>query len=307
MKGVNIVYVNIKIFFARVIILIIGGSASQNLAAKVANLLHDRLCPIETHKFPDGERYIRIKGEIPDEVVVIQSTGYPQDENFMELFLIIKTLKDIGADKVKAVIPYLGYSRQDKRFKPGEAVSVKIIAELLEAAGADEVFSVNLHEHNIIKFFNIPAHELSAIPLLAKHLSPMVDDPIIVAPDKGALAHAKTMAEIIGCEYDYMEKVRISPEKVETRLKSFDVEGRSAIIVDDIISTGGTIVNAARILRSQGANDIKVACVHAVLVDDALLKIFSVGVDDVIATDTIKSEVSRVSVAPLIVEALKWD
>jgi len=288
-----------------VIILIIGGSASQNLAAKVANLLHDQLCPIETRKFPDGERYIRIKGEIPDEVVVIQSTGYPQDENFMELFLIIKSLKDIGADKVKAVIPYLGYSRQDKRFKPGEAVSVKIIAELLEAAGADEVFSINLHEHNIIKFFNIPAYELSAIPLLAEHLSSRVDDPIIIAPDKGALDHAKTMAEIIGCEYDYMEKVRISAEKVETHLKNFNVEGRSAIIVDDIISTGGTIVNASRILHSQGAMNIKVVCVHPVLVDDALLRIFSTGVEEVIATDTIKSEVSVVSVAPLIAEALK--
>lgn len=289
------------------IILIIGGSASQNLAAKVANLLNDQLCPIETRKFPDGERYIRIKGKIPDEVVVIQSTGYPQDENFMELFLIIKNLKDIGADKVKAVIPYLGYSRQDKRFKPGEAVSVKIIAELLEAAGADEVFSINLHEHNIINFFNIPAYELSAIPLLAEHLSSKVDDPIIIAPDKGALDHARTMAGIIGCEYDYMEKVRISPERVETRLKNFNIEGRSAIIVDDIISTGGTIVNASRILHSQGAKEIKVACVHPVLVGDALLRIFSTGVDDVIATDTIKSEVSRVSVASLIAEALKGD
>lgn len=298
---------NIKIFFARVIILIIGGSASQNLAAKVANLLNDQLCPIETHKFPDGERYVRIKGEIPDEVVVIQSTGYPQDENFMELFLIIKNLKDIGADKVKAVIPYLGYSRQDKRFKPGEAVSVKIIAELLEAAGADEVFSVNLHEHDIINFFNIPVYELSAIPLLAEHLSVGVDDPIIIAPDKGALDHARSMARIIGCEYDYMEKVRISPERVETRLKNFDVEGRSVIIVDDIISTGGTIVNASRILHTQGPKEVKVACVHPVLVGDALLRIFSTGVDEVIATDTIKSEVSIVSVAPLIAEALKGD
>jgi len=193
----------------------------------------------------------------------------------------------------------------DLRFKPGEAVSVKIIAELLEAAGADEVFSINLHEHNIIKFFNIPAYELSAIPLLAEHLSSRVDDPIIIAPDKGALDHAKTMAGIIGCEYDYMEKVRISAEKVETHLKNFNVEGRSAIIVDDIISTGGTIVNASRILHSQGAMDIKVVCVHPVLVDDALLRIFSTGVEEVIATDTIKSEVSVVSVAPLIAEALK--
>ncbi len=287
------------------IILIIGGSASQNLAAKVANLLDEQLCPIETRRFPDGERYVRIKDEISDEVVVIQSTGYPQDENFMELFFIIKNLKDIGAKKVKVVIPYLGYSRQDKRFKPGEAISVKIIAELLEAAGADEIFSINLHEHKIIEFFNILAHDLSAIPLLAEHLSSKVDDPVIIAPDKGALDYAKTMANIIGCEYDHMEKTRISPERVETRIKNLDIEGKSAIVVDDIISTGGTIVNASRILKDQGAREIRVACVHPVLVDDALLRIFSAGVDDVIATDTIKSEVSVVSVAPLIAETLK--
>lgn len=287
------------------IVLIIGGSASQNLAAKVANLLDEQLCSIETHKFPDGERYIRIKDDIQDEVVVIQSTGYPQDENFMELFFIIKNLKDIGADRVKVIIPYLGYSRQDKRFKSGEAVSVKIIAELLEAAGADEILSINLHEHKIIEFFSIPAHDLSAIPLLAEHLSSRVDDPIIIAPDKGALDYAKTIGRIMGCEYDQMEKVRVSPERVETRVKNLDIDGRSAIIVDDIISTGGTIVNAARILKDQGAGEILVACVHPVLVDDALLRIFSAGVDDVIATDTIKSEVSVVSVAPLIAETLK--
>ncbi len=285
--------------------MIIGGSASQKLAANVTALLNDHLCPIETRRFPDGERYIRIGGEIPDDIVVIQSTGYPQDENFMELFFIVKNLKDLGARNVRVVIPYMGYSRQERRFKSGEAVSAKIIAELLEAAGVDELFFINLHEKSIIEFFNIPVHELSAVPLLAEHLANKVEDAVIIAPDKGASDYAEEMGNLIGCEWDYMEKRRISPEKVETRVKYLDIVDRDAVIVDDIISTGGTIVNASRILQSQGARSVLVACVHPILVDDALLRIFSTGVKDVIATDTILSEVSFVSVAPIIAEALK--
>ena len=118
--------------------MIIGGSASQDLASHVAKELGEEICYVETKKFPDGERYLRIDGQIEDEVTVIQSTGYPQDENLMELMFIVSTLKDLGAKKVKVVVPYLGYARQEKRFKDGESVSAKIICNLIEAAGADE-------------------------------------------------------------------------------------------------------------------------------------------------------------------------
>ncbi|HSO25200.1 MAG TPA: ribose-phosphate diphosphokinase, partial [Methanobacteriaceae archaeon] len=134
--------------------MIIGGSASQKLAAKVAKELDDYLCPVETRKFPDGERYLRFKGEIEKEVVVVQSTGYPQDENLMELLFILKNLKSLGAEEIKVVIPYFGYGRQEMRFKSGEAVSASITAELIEFAGATEVFSINLHENKVADFFN---------------------------------------------------------------------------------------------------------------------------------------------------------
>ncbi|MGB8233846.1 MAG: ribose-phosphate diphosphokinase [Methanobacterium sp.] len=285
--------------------MIIGGSASQKLAAKVAWSLGENLTPIETRRFPDGERYIRIKGDVLRDVVVIQSTGYPQDENLMELFLLLKNLKSLGVERTRVVIPYFGYGRQERRFKSGEAVSAVIVAELLEAAGASEIYSINLHEKNIKEFFNIPVHEISAMPLIANYIEQQIDNPMIIGPDKGALGFAQEVSGILKCECDYLDKVRISPEKVEMKPKNLDVEGRDVVIIDDIISTGGTIVSASKILRDLGANKVVVGCVHPVLVEDALLKIFAAGVDDVFATDTLKSDVSNISVAPLLSGYLK--
>ncbi len=285
--------------------MIIGGSASQKLAAKIAKELKCPLIPIETKRFPDGERYIRIKGKVDEEVIVVQSTGYPQDENLMELFLILKNLKSMGVKKIKVVIPYFGYGRQERRFKSGEAVSAVIVADLLEAAGADEIFCINLHEENIKEFFHIPVHNLSAMKPIADYIKKTINNPVIVAPDKGAFGFAKEIAEILGCEYDYLEKTRLSPEVVETKPKNLDVNGKEAVIIDDIISTGGTIVNAAKILKEHGATKVIVSCVHPVLVEDALLKIFAANVDDVIATDTLRSDVSLISVAQLVANAIK--
>ncbi len=287
------------------VFLIIGGSASQKLAAKVAREMGENLTPIETRRFPDGERYIRINDEVPSEVVVIQSTGYPQDENLMELFLLLKNLKSLGVEKTRVVIPYYGYGRQERRFKSGEAVSAVIIAELIEAAGASEIYSINLHEKNIKEFFKIPMHEISAMPIIADYIKGHIDDPMIIGPDKSAFGFAKEISGILNCECDYLEKIRISPEVVETKPKNLDVEDREVVIIDDIISTGGTIVNAAKLLQELGARKVVVGCVHPVLVEDALLKIFAAGVEDVFATDTLRSDVSSISVAKLIAGYLK--
>lgn len=285
--------------------MIIGGSSSQKLAANIAREMGDVLCPLESRKFPDGERYIRIKGDVEDGVVVVQSTGYPQDENLMELFLILKTIRRMGIEKINTVIPYFGYGRQEKSFNTGEAISAEVVCQLIQQSGASEVYSINLHEEGICNLFNIPAHNLSAMPTMANYIGSNVDDPVIVAPDKGALGFAQEIANILNCESDYLEKTRISPDKVDTKPKNLDVDGRDAVIIDDIISTGGTIVNACGILREHGARMILVSCVHPVLVEDALLKIFAAGADDVVGTNTLKSEVSSVSVASLVADALK--
>jgi ribose-phosphate pyrophosphokinase len=287
-----------------VIILIIGGSASQKLAAQIARELGETLCPLETHKFPDGERYIRINSEVNKGVTVVQSTGHPQDENLIELFLILKTLQEMNVDDIRVVIPYFGYGRQEKSFNQGEAISAKVIANLIEFSGASEVFCINLHEEGICNLFNIPAHNLSAIPTIAEYLGNCMDDPLILAPDHGAMGFAKVIGDILNCDCDYLEKKRISPQKVETQTKRLDVKGRDVVIIDDIISTGGTIVNASRMLRKNDASKIVVSCVHPVMVDDALLKIFTAGADEIIGTDTLKSEVSAISVAKLVAESL---
>jgi len=306
-----------------VIILIIGGSASQKLAAEVANELGEYLCPIETKKFPDGERYIRIKGTIEEKVVVIQSTGYPQDENLLELLFIIKNLKSLGADEIKVVIPYFGYGRQEKRFKEGEAISAEIVANLIQDAGANEVISIDLHEDSVRNFFKIPSQNITATTPIANYISNLSNNPIIIAPDKGALGFAEEISKLLDCDSTYLTKVRLSPEKVETQIADISnetnnenssnkskvainsVKGKDAFIVDDIIATGGTIVNAIAILKEHGAKSVSVCCVHPILVNDAILKIYAAGAKSIAGTDSLKSEVSVISVAKIIADSLR--
>lgn len=304
----------IKFYLKLVILLIIGGSASQNLTAKIAAELGDEICPIEIKRFPDGEKYIRIKGKIEEEMIIVQSTGYPQDENLIELLFLISTLKDLGAKKIRVVLPYFGYGRQEKCFKEGETISAKVVSNLIEKTGATEFISLNLHEDSLRDFFSIPTHNLSAIPVIAEYIKKNTKNPIIVGPDKGALDFTTEIANILKCESIYLSKVRISPDKVETKIvanvndSKIDismVEGKEVVLVDDIISTGGTIINATKILKEHGAKSVDVCFVHPVLVNDAVLKIYGAGVRNIIGTDTLTSDVSHVSVANIVANFLK--
>ena len=299
--------------------MIIGGSSSQDLAANVARELGEEVCYVETRKFPDGERYLRIPCEIEDEVTVIQSTGYPQDENLMELLFIISNLKDLGAKKVRVVVPYMGYARQEKRFNPGETISAKIVCELIEAAGADEFITFNIHEKCVLDFFDIPARNISAMPAIAEFLNETSDEkPLIIAPDKGAYGFAQEISEIIGCDCTYLTKVRLGPDKVETKIVDVrcdsesentvnvdSVKGKHAIIIDDIIATGGTIVNAINILKQYGASTIDVCCVHPILTNNGATRIYSAGANKIIGTNSLSSDTSRVSLAKSIADALR--
>lgn len=289
--------------------MIIGGSASQALAAEVARELDDKLCSVETKKFPDGERYFRIKDEIPaqEHVIIVQSTGYPQDENMMELFFILDTLSDMNVTNITLVSPYLGYSRQERRFKEVECISAKATAKLIQTMGVKHLISINLHEQSICDLYDIPVDNLSAMPAIAEHIRETYPEkkPIILAPDRGAENFAKEIATLLNTDHDYLEKVRLSPEKVKTKTKNISVNNRAVIIVDDIISTGGTIVNAINILKLQGAKSVDVICVHPVLVNDAILKINAAGSNSVQGTNTLKSEVAKISVAKTIANHLK--
>ena len=303
--------------------MIISGSASQDLAAHVAKELREELCYVEFKSFPDGERYLRVNGKVDEEVTIIQSTGHPQDENLMELLFLISNIKDLGAKYVRVVVPYLGYARQEKRFNDGEAISAKIVANLIESAGADEFITFNIHEECVLDFFSIKTQNVSAMPAIAgyinkKYIKKEKSNPIIIAPDKGAYGFAREMAEIIGCDCTYLSKVRLGPDKVETRIVDVrcegadestvnvdSVKGKNAFIIDDIIATGGTIVNAIKILKQYGAESVDVCCVHPILVNGGTVRIYAAGADKIISTNSLSSDTSRVSLAQSIVDVLR--
>jgi len=286
----------------------VAGSASGKLAARVAKSLGCPLVRPEVTRFPDGESYVRADHDFRDEhAIVVQSTCYPQNDNLIELFLLLDTAKDLGAKRVTAVVPYFGYARQDKRFKPGEAVSVRTMCKLIERAGADDIFTVDIHEEEIMANFAIPAYNLTAMSLIGRYIDKHLDlrDPVVLAPDQGALRHAKRAAAEFMADYDYLYKTRQTSTKVTMRPKRLNVSRRDVVIVDDIISTGGTVIEAVRILKKQGARDIYAACTHPVLAGGALRKIIAAGARKVIATDTIEHKTSVISVAPVIAEAIR--
>ena len=300
------------------IVLIIGGCACQDLAASVARELGEKLCYVESKKFPDGEKYLRIQGDIESEVTIIQSTGYPQDENLMELLFLISNLKDLGAKKVRVIVPYMGYARQEKRFNPGETVSAKVVCELIQSAGADEFITFNIHEESVLNFFDIPAKNISAMPVIANYFKDTIDEkPLIIAPDKGAYGFAREISQILDCDCTYLTKVRLTPDKVETKIVDVrcdsesentvnidSVKGMHAIIVDDIIATGGTIVNAVNILKEYGASKIDVCCVHPILTNNGVSRIYEAGANKIIGTNSLSSDTSRVSLAKTIADIL---
>jgi ribose-phosphate pyrophosphokinase len=229
----------------------------------------------------------------------------------------------LGAKKVRVVVPYLGYARQEKRFNPGETVSAKIVCNLIQAAGADEFITFNIHEECVLNFFDIPARNVSAMPAIAEYLDKKFfrkggDKPLIIAPDKGAYGFAQEISEIIGCDCTYLTKVRLGPDKVETKIVDVrcdsesentvnvdSVKGMHAIIVDDIIATGGTIVNAINILKQYGASSVDVCCVHPILTNNGATRIYAAGANKIIGTNSLSSDTSRVSLAKSIADALR--
>jgi ribose-phosphate pyrophosphokinase len=276
---------------------IVGGAASQLLASRVARVLGEQLLLTEFKSFPDGEQYTRVLGKIPRDVVIVQSTA--TDSDFINLLQLIDACE--GAD-ITVVIPYMGYARQDRRFKEGEAVSSRALARTLDV---EKVVTVNLHEESILRYFKTGAVNLDATPLLGEHLRGMrLADPVVIAPDGGAVSIARSAATVIGAEYDYLEKTRISGEEVEIKPKKLDIAGRDVILIDDMISTGGTMAEAISLFKAH-ASSIHVACVHPVLTGNALLRLYHAGVRDVISTDTLEKATSVVSVARLIASALR--
>jgi ribose-phosphate pyrophosphokinase len=279
---------------------IVGGPASQLLASRTARALGTEPALCEFNRFPDGELYLRIAGEIKNEsVTLIQST--PTDSDLVSLLQLIDACDE--AKELNVVIPYMGYARQDKMFKPGEPISARAVARCIDA---DRVFTINIHAKSVLEHFSGSAQNLDAAKLLGDHIAGLgLKNPILIAPDEGAQGLVTRVSSGLSFEYDHLQKTRLSGDTVTIKTKNLDVNGRQVVLVDDMIATGGTMTESIKMLKSQGAVDVYLVCIHPVLARNAALRLFNAGVKDIIATDTLEKAESRLSVAPLIADALK--
>jgi ribose-phosphate pyrophosphokinase len=287
---------------------IVLGPASAELGEKIAELTGIEKVPVAHKTFPDGESYIRLESPVQDDhVVIVQTNSPPQDSRFIQLAFMADAAKRNGARKVTAVVPYLAYARQDKIFLQGETISIETIAHMLSVAGVDELITVNVHSANALTKFPFPAKSLSVIPLLAEHFRRRgFTKAFALAPDKGAMHIVEEAKKVLGGECGHLEKQRDRyTGQVNVAKKTFNVKGETVIIFDDIISTGGTIVGAAKILKELGAARVFAACVHPLLIGDAEKRILEAGVEEIVGTDSVSSHVSKVSLAPLISKELK--
>lgn len=287
---------------------VVLGPASKELGEKIAELTGIEKVPVAYKTFPDGEAYVRLEGSVQNEhAVIVQTTSSPQDSKLMQLAFMADAAKRNGARKITAIVSYLAYARQDKLFLQGENISIETVGNMLSAAGVNELITVNVHQENALAKFPFPARNLSAIPLLAEYfVKKGMRKTFALSPDKGALHIAQQAQKVLGGECGHLDKQRdrYTGQTSQTG-KGLNVKGQTVIIFDDIISTGGTIVGAAKILRELGATHVFTACVHGLLVGDAEKRILDAGVEEIVGTDSVPSNVSKVSLAPLISKELK--
>jgi ribose-phosphate pyrophosphokinase len=295
-------------------LIVVPGSSNGALAYRVARSAGVRLAKVDYRRFPDGEKYVRILDDVKgEEVVLVQSAAFSPDEYLMEAFLAMDALRDLGAKGLTVVLSYFPYARQDEMFKPGEAVSLVTVSKLIKSAGADRLVTIDVHRHRVLDMrsvVGIPYVDSSAMPFLARYAieSGLVEKErvVVIGPDAEAEQWAALAAREIGAEHSSLVKTRLGDRDVKVRINgNVEVRGRDVLLVDDIISTGGTIREAARLLMELGARKIVVGATHALLVEGALAKILEEGVEEVFSSDTIPNPTSRVSAAPAVVSGMR--
>ena len=286
---------------------VISGKSSEDLARKLSRKIKANLVKSEVRIFPDGESKITLSGNISKrKSIVVQSIYPPVDTNLVQALSLISKAKEISSEVI-AVIPYMGYARQDREFLPGEIVTMKVLANLFKGVGASKIIAVDIHSKMGLKHFTIKSKNVTAIPDLVKYFKKLsLKNPLVVSPDQGGKNRAKEFAEKFESEYISLEKKRDRKTgKVQIKTKNSDtVVGRDLILVDDMISTGGSIIKATQFLKKQKCKRVYVACTHALLINNAEKKIKKAGVTSIVCTNTIPGKTSVVDVSSTIAKAI---
>jgi len=286
---------------------VISGNASSDLAKRIARRLKAPYIKTEKKVFPDGESKITIN-QVPKKsiVLVVQSTYPPVDSNLLELLSIVSKIQKFSS-RVYAIIPYMGYARQDREFLGGEIVTIGVIGKLLKAAGVKKILTVDIHSKLALKELKISSENVSAMEDLVKHFKKMkMKDPLVVSPDMGGQERAEKFASLLKTEFIGLKKHRDRKTgKVNILSGKVNVKNRDLILVDDMISTGGSIIKATQFLKKQKCGRVFVACTHALLVNNAAKKIKNAGVSQIISTNTIPGDSAKVDVSRVISDALK--
>jgi len=294
-------------------IVVLSGNAHPALARAVGEALGIEPCKATVGRFPDGEIDVKIYDDLRGcDVFIVQPTSPPVNDHLVELLLLLDTCRRASAGRMTAVIPYYGYARKDRKDEGRVPISAKLVANMICTAGAARVLTIDLHAAQIQGFFDIPVDHLYAKPVLLdyfKSLDPR--DPVIVAPDMGGLKRARAYAETLGAQVAIVDKRRISADKVDWEHIIGEVKGRDALIIDDMIATGGSMVQAVRIVRDHGARTVHVGATHAVFCGDAVHKLTNCGADGIVVTDTVPvneplpDRLQLRSVAPLLARTIK--
>ena len=272
---------------------ILTGNSNKNLSSKIAKYLKEKLVNSNIRKFKDGEIYVEINENIRgNNIFFIQSVSSPANDNLMEMLLCIDALKRSSAKNITAVIPYFGYARQDRKVVPRTSISAKLVSNLITQSGADRVVTVDLHAGQIQGFFDIPVDNLFTTPLFARHIKKKIKSKniICVAPDVGGVERSRALGRILNVGLAIVDKRRPKPGKSQDINVIGYVKGKTCILVDDIIDSGGTIVNAAKALKQRGAKDVYVYISHGVLSGDAVKSIKNSPIKKLVITDTINNE-----------------
>jgi len=289
------------------------GNAHTELAEEITSIMGKTLGKATVTKFSDGEISVNLWETVRGgDVYIIQPTCDPVNDNLMELLIMIDSVKRASAGRINAVIPYYGYARQDRKAKARDPITAKLVANLLVAAGADRVLTMDLHANQIQGYFDIPVDHLVGMPIIAKYFKEKnLDDVCIVSPDHGSVTRARNMAEFFNCPIAIVDKRRPEPNKSEIMNIIGDIEGKNCIILDDMIDTAGTITNAANVIKEMGAKNVYAGATHGILSGPAIERIQSSQICELALLNTVPvkdekliDKMTMLSVAPLFAEAM---